>query len=357
MMITTKGDEPRVTVIVTPRERFGVAKESLESLLTDTVEPFDLVYVDAGGPRRLSAWIAQMAAKHGFTHLRPGRMLTPNGARNAGIAAAKTPYVVFADNDVIFSPGWLKALCDCADEDGADVVAPMTCEGPELHSVIHQAGGKYAEDRHAFFAAPAGERQIVDLMPLQGERLDTLPPFERGEIDACEFHCVLARRSLFDRIGLLDERMLATKEHLDFCMSVHNAGGTVMIEPASVVTYLFPTRQHAMKPADFPFFLVRWSNDWQQRSLDHFRDKWGVAEDEYFLRRYDRLGWRRREGVVKTLAKMTPVLGRNRLYVRGFTKAIDPIAWAISKLLVAKQDRAERAAQGHRGQTERPAQA
>ena len=338
-------DAPRATIVVTPRERFGVARESLESLLAVTEEPFDLVYVDAGGPRALSEWVAERAAEHGFTHLRPGRMLTPNGARNLGVRAAKTPYVVFADNDVIFSPGWLSALCDCADEEGADVVAPMTCEGPELHAVIHQAGGQYAEDREAFFAAPRGQRRVVDLMPLQGERLDALPPFERGEIDACEFHCVLARRDLFDRIGPLDEKMLATKEHLDFCMSVHEAGGKVMIEPASVVTYLFPTRHHAMSPADFPFFLVRWSNDWQRRSLDHFRDKWGVAEDEYFLQRYDRLGWRRREGVVKTLVKKTPVLGRNRTFVRGVTRVLDPAAWVIAKLLVARQDRQQRAAE------------
>ena len=338
-MSQTHTQTPRVTVVVTPRERFGVAKESLESLFAETTEPFDLVYVDAGGPAALSDWLAEQAEARGFTHLRPGRMLTPNGARNAGVAEAKTPYVVFADNDVIFSPGWLKALCDCADETGADVVAPMTCEGPELHAVIHQAGGKYAEDRHAFFAAPPGARRIIDAMPLQGERLDALPAFERSEIDACEFHCTLARRDLFDRIGPLDEAMLATKEHLDFCMSVHAAGGTIMFEPSSVVTYLFPTAKHAMSPADFPFFLVRWSNDWQRRSLDHFRDKWGVEEDDYFLRRYDRLGWRRREGVVKTLAKMTPVLGRNRTFVRGFTKAVDPLAWAYAKLLVARQDR------------------
>jgi GT2 family glycosyltransferase len=331
--------EPKVTVIVTPRERFGVAKQSLESLYEVTDTPFDLVYVDAGAPPALSSWIAGQAEARGFTHLKVGRVLTPNGARNAGVAAAKTDYVVFADNDVIFSRGWLKALTDCADETGAEVVAPMTCEGPELHAVIHQAGGKYAEDRHAFFAAPRGERHIIDAMPHQGERLEDLPPFERQEVDACEFHCVLARRDLFDRIGPLDEKMLATKEHLDFCMCVHEAGGKVVLEPSSIVTYLFPTRQHAMEPADFPFFLVRWSTAWQRRSLDHFRDKWGIAEDDYFLRRYQRLNWRRQEGVAKTIAKRLPLIGKNRMAVRAATRLLDPIIGLQERALVARFDK------------------
>lgn len=330
---------PRVTVIVVPRERFGVARDSLESLFAHTEEPFELVYVDAGGPASLSRWIAAQAADRGFVHLTPDGLLTPNAARNVGLRAARTDWITFVDNDVIFADGWLRALCDCAEETDADVIAPMTCEGPELHTVIHQAGGAYAEDRERFFAAPAGQRRIIDAMPHQGDRLADLPAFEREEVDACEFHCVLAKRQLFERIGELDERMLATKEHLDFCMSVHRAGGRVMLEPTSIVTYLFPTRQYAMQTDDFPFFLVRWSTDWQRRSLDHFRDKWGIEEDDYFLARYRNLGWRRREGVVKTMVKRMPLLGRNRTFVRLATRALDPLAWLWMKGLVARQDR------------------
>ena len=339
-MSATDSAPRRATVIVTPRERFGIAKQSLESLLACRDEPFDIVYVDAGAPRALSDWIARKAEEHDFVHLRRKEMMTPNGARNLGVAAAKTPLVVFADNDVIFSDGWLTALCDCAEEEGADVVAPMTCEGPELHAVIHQAGGQYAENEKGFFDTPRGQRRIVDLMPHQGERLDALPPFERGEIGTCEFHCVLARRDLFgpDRIGPLDEDMLATKEHLDFCMSVHEIGGKVLIEPTSRVTYMFPNRHHALTAADFPFFLVRWSAEWQTRSLDHFAQKWGLAPDEYFDKRYTKVHWRRQHGVTKTMARMVPVLGRNQTFTQWFVSAFDPLVRRYASHLVSRQD-------------------
>jgi glycosyltransferase involved in cell wall biosynthesis len=336
------GSGARATVIVTPRERFGVARQSLESLFAHTDEPFDLIYVDAGAPPALSAWIAEQAEARGFTHIRLRHMLSPNAARNRGIAAARTPYIVFAENDVVFADGWLTRLCDAADETKAEVVAPLICEGPELHKVVHQVGGKYAEDRHDFFATPRGKRRIADLMPHHKARLEDVPPFERQEIDACEFHCVLARRDVFDRIGPLDEGMLATKEHLDFCMSVHEAGGTVILEPASIVTYLFPTRQHALSREDYPFFLVRWSEQWQRRSLEHFRDKWGLAEDGYFDGRYDKLGWRRYEGVVKPIARSLPVIGTNRAAAQAAAKAIGPMVHAYERYLVARTDQMQR---------------
>jgi len=43
-------DQPLTTIVVVPRERFGFAIKSLESLFDRTEPPFHLVYVDAGSP-------------------------------------------------------------------------------------------------------------------------------------------------------------------------------------------------------------------------------------------------------------------------------------------------------------------
>jgi hypothetical protein len=37
---------PRVTVVVVPRERFGVTRRALEAVYATTREPFHLIYVD-----------------------------------------------------------------------------------------------------------------------------------------------------------------------------------------------------------------------------------------------------------------------------------------------------------------------
>jgi GT2 family glycosyltransferase len=333
-----------VTIIVVPRERFGVSRESLESIYANTTPPFALVYVNGNAPADLTAWLSAEAAARGFTHVETGRFLAPNEARNIGLAHATTPYVVFIDNDVVCAPGWLDALVACAEETRADVVAPLTCHGSPEHTTVHQAGGEFAPDPEAFFKQPFGQRQIVEVMHLQGAKVaDVAPQLSRGETQCCEFHCVLVRRAVFDRIGKLDENMLATKEHIDFCMSVISTGGKVMFEPCSVVTYFFPTRQRAIVMRDWPFFLVRWSAEWQQRSMEHFRTKWGIASDEYFQDRKRRYGWRHYEGIVKPVMRRVPVVGRHRAFQRAGGVLAAPIVRLASQILVARTDRRRRA--------------
>ena len=48
--------DPLVTVVVVPRERFGVTSRSLEAIYANTPAPFPLVYVDGGSPSRSWNW-------------------------------------------------------------------------------------------------------------------------------------------------------------------------------------------------------------------------------------------------------------------------------------------------------------
>lgn len=301
----------RATLIATPRERFGVARESLESIFASTEGPFDLIYVDGAGPADLGAWIGEMAVKHGFRHIRTDRFLSPNEARNIGIRAAVTDYVVFVDNDVIVSPGWLSRLVQTADESGADVVAPLTCQGLPLHREIHQAGAVVTQDLDGFLATPPGQRIMRETMHLQGQPVSAAPA-QAVETQCCEFHCALARRSVFDRIGLLDEEMLATKEHVDFCLGVLSTGGKVLLEPRSIVTYLFPNRARPITPDDRAYFLVRWSDDWQLRSLNRLAEKWGLVPDQPYLSdRRSATHWRYNEGLVKPIVRQLPMVEKS----------------------------------------------
>lgn len=309
----------RSTIIITPRERFGVAIESLDSVIADTARPYELVYVDGGSPKRVSAEIAERCRVQGFQHLRYDQFLSPNQSRNIGYAAATTPYVIFLDNDVIVSRGWLQALERCADETEADVVAPLTCQKLPLHTEIHQAGGRFTDDLATFFSRPEQERRIDEEHILQGRRVDEVQ-LARGETQCCEFHCALVRRVTLERLGGLDENLLATKEHIDFCMNVWRNGGKVIFEPSSVVTYLFPNRARPLTREDWRFFTLRWSPEWQRKSLEHFRAKWGLAEDPYFEQRERMLSWRHREGIARPMARRLPLVGNTAIGERLGTK-------------------------------------
>lgn len=135
----------RATIIVTQRERFGMTEESLDSLYQHTPDA-RMIYVDGNSPRRVASDLKRESEMRGFTLIRTEKFLTPNQARNIGVAAADTEYVVFVDNDVPYTPGWLDRLIACADETGAWVVAPLTCQDLPAHAEIHHAGGDYAPD-------------------------------------------------------------------------------------------------------------------------------------------------------------------------------------------------------------------
>ena len=220
-----------VTIVVSPRERFSFSRESLESVYAVTREPFSLVYVDGGSPRGVRGYLSQAAAEKGFTLIRKDHYLSPNQSRNLGAAQAHTDYVVFIDNDIIVEPGWLQALVACADETGAWVVGSVNCIGDPARKVVHMAGG------NARIVEEPGGRVFKEQHLHAGAKLADLD-LTRAETELAEFHCMLVRRSALQRLGPLDEGLLCSREHIDLCLAVREAGGKVFLEPESVITYV-----------------------------------------------------------------------------------------------------------------------
>ena len=296
--------EPQVTIVVVPRERFSCTQASLESIYEHTEYPFKLIYVDGNSPRKVRRYLEQQAKEKGFQIIRKNYYLSPNHARNIGLSHVDTKYIVFCDNDVIFTPGWLKALVTCAEETGASIVGPLMCEKEPVHTRIHFAGG---ESR--VVTDIQGRRHLREKMYKQGQQVaDVRPALERTQTELAEFHCVLVRREIFDRIGgQLDEAMLNTKEHLDFSMTIAQAGGTIYFEPAALVTYV---PGPPLEWSDLHFFMLRWSRAWTLASLNYLRQKWNLAEDGYFKTKYKRLSLRRNGTIVKPFSRSL-TFGRN----------------------------------------------
>src|SRR5258706_5561161 len=134
-------DLTQVTLVVVPRERFGVTRRALEAVYANTAEPFNLVYVDGGSPPRIRRYLAQEAEAPGFTVVRTDPYLIPNEARNLGLRHVRAPYVVVIDNDAVPSPGWLGKLVECAEATGAWVVGPTYYIGGPEREAIHMAAG------------------------------------------------------------------------------------------------------------------------------------------------------------------------------------------------------------------------
>lgn len=269
-MTTHDPREPLVTVVMVPRERFGLTETVIERLHDLTHEPFHFVCVDAGAPRRVRRYLDRAAVEKGFTLVRSRRYLTPNQARNAGLAQVRTPYVAFVDNDLFVEPGWLAGLVACAEETGADLVGPLYMEGAESDRRIHMAGGVVT-----LGGDPARPSYHDGYLHAKDQLDDVEHVLARRRCDFVEFHAVLARTDLFDRVGTLDEELLNTREHLDLALLVHRAGGEVWVEPSVRLRFEQPP---PMRLSDVPFYYRRWSETFADHSLDRFCDKHGFDD-------------------------------------------------------------------------------
>ncbi len=265
--------KPLVSLVVVPRERFSSARESLESVYANTDVPFEMTYVDGRSPRSVRRYLQSVSAKYSFKLLRTERYLMPNQARNIGLAETDTRYVVFLDNDVIVSPGWLGPLVECAEQTGAWAVTPITCIGRPEEGLIHIAGGRmHLRD------GIKGRRLEEEMLHLDERLSDVRGQLQREQCDLAEFHCMLVRRELFDRIGPFDEQVINTEDHIDFCMAMNQAGGMIYFEPQSCITHVPPWYRFTL--SDLPYYLLRWNDEWARATVSHFNDKWRLEDED-----------------------------------------------------------------------------
>lgn len=292
----------QITLIITQRERFSYTQPSLESIYQNTHHSFDLIYVDGNSPPHIQQYLEAQAKEKGFTLVRKETYLFPNQARNLVLDQVKTAYVVFIDNDVLVTPGWLEKLVQCAEETGALVVCPLYLEGKPEDQVIHMAGGfahfRERQGKNTFFEKHRWCKRKI------GHIQDKL---KREPTELVEFHCALIKTDILSQLGGLDEQFMSTAEHIDLCLQVRNLAGkeAIYFEPNSVISYVAPPPFEA---TDLPYFRLRWSEEWNQISLENFRKKWHLTADDPFIRgQYNWLAYHRQLASEKALYKILPI--------------------------------------------------
>ncbi|NER24062.1 MAG: glycosyltransferase family 2 protein [Symploca sp. SIO1B1] len=271
---------PKVTLIVTQRERFSLTKPSLESILSDYASyPFDLIYVDGNSPAPVQQYLQQQAQTHEFiTLIRRDRYLRSNVARNIALPQVQdADYIVFLDNDVIIEPGWLKHLVNCAEEEQAGIIVPLILQGqpgsPEIE--VHVAGIKTIWRQRRF-----GKKWFEQKQLLYGKQLrEVESDLHRTPVDSVEFHCLMARHSLMQAV-VLDEVFDSLASHTDLCLQATDLGEKIFLEPSSRVTFLNPRQITLFTETDIPFYLFKWSEKSIADVFSRTYRKWKIAKDD-----------------------------------------------------------------------------
>lgn len=261
---------PKVTVVVVPRERLSFIQRSLSATFEHTSIPFNLIYVSGGLPVLVRQSLEEEAGRKNFKFIHSEEYLSPNQARNLALPHITTPYVVFLDNDALVTRGWLEALLKCAEETGASIVGPLYLIGEFDRALVHMAGGRLE------LKEEAGNRILWDEQYLYDTHVSAeITRLRRRSCDYMEFHCMLIRTNLFERIGRMDDQLLSLHEERDICLAAAREGGSVFIEPRAVVTYVPPP---PFEWWDIPYFMLRWSDSRSVESVRHFNTKWNIKE-------------------------------------------------------------------------------
>jgi glycosyltransferase involved in cell wall biosynthesis len=102
---------PQISVVVPTFNRLNTLREVLPTLLRQTLSPdaYEIVIADSRSTDGTAQYVADLAARHGeqIRYL-PGAYGGRGAARNAGIAAAGAPVVLFTDADILASEDLLE---------------------------------------------------------------------------------------------------------------------------------------------------------------------------------------------------------------------------------------------------------
>lgn len=181
-----------VTVVITSFDQGDMPIAAVRSALRQTARPAHVIVVDDGSTDPASvAALDGLAALDGVTLIRQANAGV-SAARNAGIAAARTPYICVLDGDDLLLPGFLAAAVSLLESDSRMAAASswLKCYGV-LDCVVRPGGGR-----------------IEDFLPR----------------NACPADCVF-RRELWERAGGYDETMREGFEDWEFMLRMLEASG------------------------------------------------------------------------------------------------------------------------------------
>jgi GT2 family glycosyltransferase len=258
-----------VSIGFVPRERFSSAPESLKSILEHTDTSTKLFIVDCQTPVEIWREIEGLIrGRDNVRVIRSESQLLPNQARNAVLREADSEFLCLIENDNIVQAGWLETLRNACEQLSADVAAPLLMEGRPGTSKVH-----FDDALGTVMADPTGAEETLSITP----RVPTREMARQGRqlVDCLETHCLMFRRSVFDRLGDFDES-LNTSEEVDLSLALKHVRAPIVFEPACTIHYILPT--YPLPEVDRAYFMKKWNLVQAKESHSTIKTKWKLSQ-------------------------------------------------------------------------------
>jgi len=190
------------SIIILTNNQLELTKKCIRSIRKQTPEDHEIIFVDNGSTDGTVTWLQdRLMENQNYRLIANKETVGPAKGHNQGINLSRGEFILFLDNDTIVSQGWLSGMLSCLNQaPAAGIIGPMTNNSIGLQQVTDKS--YQSVNFLDKFAANFREQNRNRRIPCRN-----IAGF-----------CMLFRKTLIDKIGLLDESLGAGRlEDEDFC--------------------------------------------------------------------------------------------------------------------------------------------
>jgi GT2 family glycosyltransferase/CDP-glycerol glycerophosphotransferase (TagB/SpsB family)/glycosyltransferase involved in cell wall biosynthesis len=266
--------DPLVSIIIPVWNKVALTKQCIENLTKNTsYSNYEIIIVDNNStdetPQYLKTLLSNIKVITNKENLGFAK------ATNQGAKQAIGDYLVLLNNDTIPLTGWLTNLVKTIKQENVGIVgAKLLYEDDSIQhcGVVLRRDRKFFKHPYKFVER---DHKIVNQV---------------REWDAVTAACLITPKSLYFKLGLLDEEYLNGCEDIDYCCAVRNAGYKIIYQPKSELYHLESQtpRKIDSNDANFCYFIQKWGDN--AIKLEHeiyLEDKFWIYDAGLYTHNYN----------------------------------------------------------------------
>jgi len=235
---------PLVWIIIVNWNNVSDLQECIESLNLIRYPNFKILVIDNGSSDESTSYLTKqenittilLKSNEGFV-----------GGNNIGINYAlqnSADFILLLNNDTLVDPFFLDNLIyEIEKNESCGIAGPLICYQCDRNK-IWSAGGKIDLSR--------GETSMIGI----GRSVEEFSKLNSYPVDFITGCALLVKRSVIEKIGLLDSKFFAYYEETEFCYRAKKAGWEIIVVPSSRIWHkISPEVRAASKTVHY--YMVR----------------------------------------------------------------------------------------------------